>query len=556
MVGWMAVPLFLLCHTNHIEAFNAFSVSRSASAFCGGLLVPDLACEELGHGLLNLISLRRVVNDRRHRSSFLEGTSMSGVVPSHRQRTAKDCAARSILNRNAPGEQRRSRLLPNFGVRSAMWLVSAVHNRLQGLERGLHWHALACGNASPELQEAQAVTAMGLLKNIVLTLGKGVIGFTANSQALVADAMHSLTDIMADLVAMATLRIARLPADREHPYGHGKYEPIGALCISSLLVSAGISLAWTSVGIVQDMLSSNVALAVPGIAALWLSLVAIALNEALFRITIRAGEQAKSQTVIANAWHHRSDALSSVVAMVGISLAMVGFPILDPIAGGCVGLMIARTGGEMIINSINDLIDTSDEQVISSVKTIISKIPDVVACKSVRHRRMGPCNVVDAQLIVNQHLSLSAAEHVVATARFAVQKQMPEITEVMLRASPSGFRANAEMALEDLVSHQKIQEQVRKLVKQVSKQLGSMCVCKEVQVHYIRGQAHVTCTIVVADKMLGMEKANQMAVCLRSTILSKLPYLSHAEILLKLDAQPETGVSMRKRNLARESVLQ
>ena len=124
---------------------------------------------------------------------------------------------------------------------------------------------------------------MGLLKNIVLTLGKGVIGFTANSQALVADAMHSLTDIMADLVAMATLRIARLPADREHPYGHGKYEPIGALCISSLLVSAGISLAWTSVGIVQDMLSSNVALAVPGIAALWLSLVAIALNEALFR---------------------------------------------------------------------------------------------------------------------------------------------------------------------------------------------------------------------------------------------------------------------------------
>ena len=180
--------------------------------------------------------------------------------------------------------------------------------------------------ANANFQEAQNATYLGLGKNVVLTVGKGVVGVTANSSALIADAVHSLSDIVADLVALATLRVSRLPANRRHPYGHGKYEPIGALCVSSMLVAAGGGLAWHSVLLVQNM----EAVAVPGVAALWISLAAIGLNEALFHITLRAGQKSRSQTVIANAWHHRSDALSSVVAMAGIGGAMVGFLMLNP----------------------------------------------------------------------------------------------------------------------------------------------------------------------------------------------------------------------------------
>ena len=166
-----------------------------------------------------------------------------------------------------------------------LWVQAAICGALQGL-RHLSFVADKTGAsdaADRELQEARAATILGLIKNFVLTFGKGVIGVTANSQALLADAAHSLSDILADLVALVTLRIANLPADKVHPFGYGKFEAIGALFISCLLVSAGLSLSWTSLGLVRQVLASSVAVAVPDITALWLSMGAIALNEALFR---------------------------------------------------------------------------------------------------------------------------------------------------------------------------------------------------------------------------------------------------------------------------------
>ena len=280
--------------------------------------------------------------------------------------------------------------------------------------------------------EAQNATYLGLGKNVVLTVGKGVVGVTANSSALIADAVHSLSDIVSDLVALATLRISRRPADRAHPYGHGKYEPIGALCVSSMLVAAGGGLCWHSVELVQNMH----ALAVPGISALWISVAAIGLNEALFHITLRAGQNARSQTVIANAWHHRSDALSSIVAMAGIGGAMVGFPMLDPLAGGAVGVMIAKTGIEIGWDSVKDLTDSQDEEVLATLEKAIVAVPGVASCKYVRHRRMGPYQVVDAHVLVHQDLSVSAASHVVAKCRAAVRSEMPEVGEMMVHVSP------------------------------------------------------------------------------------------------------------------------
>ncbi|EKX47086.1 hypothetical protein GUITHDRAFT_137697 [Guillardia theta CCMP2712] len=272
-------------------------------------------------------------------------------------------------------------------------------------------------------REALNVTYLGLGKNIVLCVGKGVFGVTANSSALIADAIHSLSDMVADLVALATLKVAHLPADKKYPYGHGKFESIGALCVSSMLVAAGGGLAYHSVELLQAVEGA----AVPTAAALWISMAAIGLNEALFHITLKAGNRARSQTVIANAWHHRSDALSSVVAMVGIGAAMSGYPIMDPIAAGVVGLMIAKTGGEMVLQSVRELTDANEEDFIEALAETIGAVPGVSRIQAVRHRRMGPYHIVDAQIEVQCELSVSAASQVADSARAAVKREMPEV---------------------------------------------------------------------------------------------------------------------------------
>lgn len=315
---------------------------------------------------------------------------------------------------------------------SAERIAAAFNYGLEIFECRLH-RTRDNANADAPLQKAQSVTLLGMGKNILLTGMKGVIGVASNSHALIADAAHSLSDILVDLVAMATLHMASLPSSELHPYGYGKYEPVGALCISGLLISAGASLVWNSVGLVQTMLVSTAAPIVPGMAALWISFSDIGLNEFLFHITLRAGKKAHSQTVVANAWHHRSDSLSSLVAMVGISLAMAGFPMLDPIAGGLVGALMAKTGGKIFKDSMKDLTDTrSDKKMMSTLEAILLNVTDVIDCKSLRHRRMGDSYAVDAHVCVIHGLSISETEKVAEAARAAVQQELPQVTEIMV----------------------------------------------------------------------------------------------------------------------------
>ena len=202
--------------------------------------------------------------------------------------------------------------------------------------------------------------------------------------------------------------------------------------------------------------------------------------------------------MVANAWHHRCDALSSVVATVGIGLALLGFPILDSIAGGCVGLMIAKTGGEMIVESIGDLTDRSDPEIISSVEAMLSERPGIFACKSVRHRQMGPSQVVDADVLVSAELSLSAVEDILAGARVTLQEEMPSGTDIMLR--PLAYHVSSEpvqdcksdrsRAPDDVIRSCEIEETVRQIVK-----YSVAFTCKGVETRFTKDETSVVCTI-------------------------------------------------------------
>ena len=194
------------------------------------------------------------------------------------------------------------------------------------------------------------VTWLGLLANLALALLKGVAGIFSNSAAMIADAGHSFSDLLSDLVALWALRMAQTPKDQNHPYGHGKFETIGALFLALMLIATGIGIAIHAFEQVDQR-------EVPGNLALAVAIASILFKEALYRITAYIGERNHSRILIANAWHHRSDAISSLVALIGIGGAQWGFPVFDPIAGILVAGWIIKIGLTIGYNSVRELSD-------------------------------------------------------------------------------------------------------------------------------------------------------------------------------------------------------
>uniref|UniRef100_M4BIK1 Cation efflux protein transmembrane domain-containing protein n=1 Tax=Hyaloperonospora arabidopsidis (strain Emoy2) TaxID=559515 RepID=M4BIK1_HYAAE len=204
---------------------------------------------------------------------------------------------------------------------------------------------------------------------------KGAVGVTIHSSALIADAAHSLSDLLSDVVTLWSVKVARLPPDQKHPYGYGKYEAVGSLSVGAILVLCGVGIGADGLQAMQQIWSGEIATTLPDLNLLYLSAgaagLSIAAKEALFRVTVKIGQQAKSKVLIANAWHHRTDAISSVVALGGIIGSMAGMPLLDPVAGMAVAAMIVKTGGEICLDSVQELTDnTVETEVLETLKEV------------------------------------------------------------------------------------------------------------------------------------------------------------------------------------------
>lgn len=255
-------------------------------------------------------------------------------------------------------------------------------------------------------KDALKVTWLGLLSNLLLALAKGFIGFIANSSALIADAGHSFSDLLSDGITLWAVRMSGIPKDKNHPYGHGKFETVGTFIVALLLLFTGIGVAWH---VFNKMDSPEV----PGTIALWMAGIAIAVKEVLYHATRMVARRTGSRILIANAWHHRSDAISSVAALVGIGGAQWGLPLMDPIAGVLVAGLIIKTGINIGYESIRELTDeTAEEEVISELGQILSGIEGVDHYHEMRARRMGPHLLVDLHIEVDSMMSISAAHQV------------------------------------------------------------------------------------------------------------------------------------------------
>jgi cation diffusion facilitator family transporter len=290
---------------------------------------------------------------------------------------------------------------------------------------------------SPQRHEvARRSTLVSVLVNLALTAVQMVVGVLAHSQALVADGIHSLSDLIADFVVLLANRHSRKEADEDHHYGHQRYETAASLVLGVLLLSVGAGMLWSAANKLGD--PELIAQVKP--VALYVALTALLAKELLFRYMLAAAERVRSSMLVANAWHARSDAASSLVVALGIIGNLMGYPLLDPVAASIVGFLVAKMGWSFGWDALNDLMDrsASDEQ-IAQIKDILVHTPGVQGVHDVRTRKMGDMIMVDAHLEIDGNLTVREGHDIATAARDRVMGELP-VLDVMTHLDPAAPR--------------------------------------------------------------------------------------------------------------------
>ena len=268
--------------------------------------------------------------------------------------------------------------------------------------------------------------------NLVLTVVQIGAGTVAKSQALVADGIHSLADLVADFVVLFANHHSKKDADADHPYGHQRFETAASLVLGVLLLLVGAGMLWSAIGKLQ----TPEAVQKVHVLALWVAGGTLLCKELLFRYMLSVAKRVKSSMLVANAWHARSDAASSLVVGLGIIGNLLGYPILDPIAALIVGLMVAKMGWEFGWEAMHDLMDRAvDEAEVQAIRQTLMETPGVSDVHDVRTRKMGDMIVVDAHIEVDGAISVEAGHDIAVKARQRVL-QRHRVLNLMTHVDP------------------------------------------------------------------------------------------------------------------------
>jgi cation diffusion facilitator family transporter len=285
---------------------------------------------------------------------------------------------------------------------------------------------------------AKRSTWVSVCVNIVLCIAQILIGIFAKSQALIADGIHSLSDLVGDFVVLFANHHGQKDADDDHPYGHQRFETAASMVLGVLLIVVAIGMLWAAF---EKLKNPDDIPTVHGV-ALWIVGIALISKELLFRYMIKIAKRAKSSMLVANAWHARSDAASSLVVAVGIIGNLAGYPILDPIAALVVALMIGKMGWSFGSSAFHDLMDRSvDEQEVAAITATLLQTPGVLGVHDVRTRKMGDMILVDAHLEVYAHLSVEVGHDIGLAAQHAVM-QRHRVLNVLTHIDPVPLRTD------------------------------------------------------------------------------------------------------------------
>ncbi len=288
-------------------------------------------------------------------------------------------------------------------------------------------------------QKIYQVTLVGTAGNIALLTFKFIAGFVGHSSAMIADAVHSLSDFVTDIVVLVFVRISAKPQDRSHDYGHGKFETIASFVIGLALIAAAVGII-VSGALKIAAWADGQELESPGKLALWAALLSIACKELLYRYTVVRGKALSSQALIANAWHHRSDALSSIGAAVGIGGAIIlghRWTVLDPMASVVVGAMLVKVAIELLRPSIGELTDCSlPEDMEREIADIIRTCPDVQEPHNLRTRRIGNRIAIEVHVRMDGDLPLREAHDRATDIEHRLKERFGKTTHVSLHMEP------------------------------------------------------------------------------------------------------------------------
>ena len=288
-------------------------------------------------------------------------------------------------------------------------------------------------------KELTKVTLIGSIGNLVLLSFKFVAGLVAGSSAMVADAVHSLSDFLTDLIVLLFVHISAKPQDSSHDYGHGKYETLATLFVGLALACAAVGIIVSGAVKIARWLQGE-ELEMPGALALWAALFSILIKEILFRYTIAKGKAFHSPAVVANAWHHRSDALSSIGAAVGIGGAILLGPhwtVLDLLASLVVGAMLLKVAWDLLRESAGELTDRSlSEETEHEMEDIIRSLPQVSEPHNLRTRRIGNRIAIEAHVRMDGAMSLSEAHDIVSVIENKLKERFGNETIVTIHMEP------------------------------------------------------------------------------------------------------------------------
>lgn len=330
--------------------------------------------------------------------------------------------------------------------------------------------------------EIKNITLIGSIVDLVLGVIKILAGYVGSSQALIADGIHSLSDLVTDFMVLFAAKHGSREADEDHPYGHGRIETIFTVALGVALIAVAGGIGYDSI----HRLFQTELLMHPGWLALGVAFISIIAKEVIYQYTIKVAEKIKSNLLRANAWHSRSDAISSIIVFIGVIGSMAGFDYLDALAAIGVALMIVKIGWDLVWSSAQELVDTAlDPERVEEIRNVIKTIKDVKALHMLRTRRMGHSALVDVHVQVAPHISVSEGHIISEKVRTALLDNIDEVTDVMVHIDPEDDELATPCAglplREDLIER----------LNKCWEGLDPAAEIEDITLHYLDGKIHV-----------------------------------------------------------------
>ncbi len=274
---------------------------------------------------------------------------------------------------------------------------------------------------------------VGAAVNVFQTLIKISFGILGQSAALIADGIHSLSDLLSDLLVIIAVRLGSREADHEHPYGHRRFETIATVILGVSLIAIGGAISWS----VMNRMAHPEHLPVPNVLGMGVAAASILVNEWLYHYTKRIAKKTRSKLLMANAWHQRSDAISSIVVLFGIGAVILGYPLADAIAAIVVALMVAKIGLSLVLESIKELVDTSlPPKLIIEIRKTIMSIDGVEGIHLLRTRQMGEDALIDAHIVVDPRITVSEGHSIGDVVRDGLISRFDDVMDVLVHIDP------------------------------------------------------------------------------------------------------------------------